>query len=205
MSANPTRSAEVVEPRAVCGAKTRSGGECQAFPVAGATRCRMHGGSAPQVRRKAAERLEQQALARQIGTWGGRLDISAPEALLELVQAKAAEVAYWNAKVDALADGERAGLLLTKRKTGGDDYGDTREAAAHIYLTLLHKAQDQLAQYAAAAVRAGLDEALVRLHTLQGGLLLEVARRVLAVARSEQGASDDDVIRLALTQMGETR
>ena len=110
-------------------------------------------------------------------------------------------MAYWNAKVDALADGERAGMLVTKHKSGGDDYGTTEEATAHIYLTLLHKAQDQLAQYAAAAVRAGLDEALVRLHTLQGGLLLQALRQAVATARATTDA-DDDVIRQVLHELG---
>lgn len=40
-----------------CGRKTRAGTPCQRFPIAGATVCRKHGGAAPQVKRKAAERL----------------------------------------------------------------------------------------------------------------------------------------------------
>lgn len=40
-----------------CGARTRQGTPCQQSPLAGSTRCRMHGGSAPQVLAKAKERL----------------------------------------------------------------------------------------------------------------------------------------------------
>ena len=40
-----------------CGARTRSGTPCSNPPLAGATRCRMHGAAAPQVQRKAKERL----------------------------------------------------------------------------------------------------------------------------------------------------
>ena len=40
-----------------CGARTRQGTPCQQSPLAGSTRCRMHGGAAPQVLAKAKERL----------------------------------------------------------------------------------------------------------------------------------------------------
>ncbi|QHB37222.1 hypothetical protein QDA03_gp19 [Microbacterium phage Terij] len=40
-----------------CTAKTRSGGRCRNAPIEGGTVCRMHGGSAPQVKRRAALRL----------------------------------------------------------------------------------------------------------------------------------------------------
>ena len=41
-----------------CNARTRSGGYCRLAPLAGSTRCRMHGAAAPQVRRAAERRLE---------------------------------------------------------------------------------------------------------------------------------------------------
>lgn len=40
-----------------CTAHTRSGRRCRNPAIIGATVCRMHGGAAPQVRRKAAERI----------------------------------------------------------------------------------------------------------------------------------------------------
>ena len=42
-----------------CTATTRAGGRCSNPPIKGATVCRMHGGSAPQVQRKAAERIAE--------------------------------------------------------------------------------------------------------------------------------------------------
>lgn len=54
---DPMRPGDAVKPRAICGAKTRSGDPCQSYPVEGATRCRMHGASAPAVRAKAKERV----------------------------------------------------------------------------------------------------------------------------------------------------
>lgn len=38
---------------------SRTGKPCQKYPIAGATVCRTHGGAAPQVQRKAAERLAE--------------------------------------------------------------------------------------------------------------------------------------------------
>ena len=40
-----------------CKARSRSGKPCKGKPINGGVVCRMHGGSAPQVKRKAAERL----------------------------------------------------------------------------------------------------------------------------------------------------
>jgi hypothetical protein len=40
-----------------CTAHSRSGARCKGRPIRGGSVCRMHGGGAPQVKRKAAERL----------------------------------------------------------------------------------------------------------------------------------------------------
>lgn len=43
----------------LCAAVRRDGGSCRQPPIRGAARCRMHGGNAPHVRRKAAERIAE--------------------------------------------------------------------------------------------------------------------------------------------------
>lgn len=45
-----------------CKAHRRNGEQCRSHPIRGAVVCRMHGGSAPQVRAKAQERLELLAI-----------------------------------------------------------------------------------------------------------------------------------------------
>lgn len=119
-----------------CKATNRQGNRCGRSAVPGATVCNMHGGKAPQVQAKAAERvLEAQATA-YVERFGGRTDIDPPTALLELVQTKRAEVGYWS---DRLAT------------------TDTQTLSASPELALLHKAQDQLASYSVGSLRAGLN------------------------------------------------
>lgn len=173
-----------------CGAQKRDGsGDACRRPAGwgtdhpGVGACKLHGGSTPTVRRGAA--LVQ--AARDVEAWGGRLDVSPPEALLELVQTKAAEVAYWNMKVATLSDDERAGLLVAKTDRGFGPQGpvdvETRQAAPHVFLVMLHRTQDQLAQFAAAAIRAGATEELVRLATLQGDAIVDIGLAAIRAAR----------------------
>ena len=161
---------------------------------AGVGLCKHHGGSTPSGKRHAIT-LEA---ARQVEAWGGRLDVSAPEALLELVQSKAAEVAYWNWRVGGLSEDERAGLLVAETTFGEGPQGPvdtvTRKVAPHVFVVLLHKAQDQLASFSAAALRAGVDEALVRLATVQASAVVEFARRAIEVARERPGVAADVIL-----------
>ena len=187
-----------------CGAKKRdgSGDHCQlragwGTDHAGVGACKLHGGSTRNGRRNAAI-VEAE---RQVSEWGGRLDVTPPEALLELVQRKAAEVAYWDRLVGELAEYERAGMLDSKTEQGFGPMGPvdttTRQAGPHVYLVMLHKAQDQLATYSAAAIRAGVDEAMVRVAAVQAAAVVELARQAIAAARADLRA-DPDAILLAL-------
>ena len=181
-----------------CTAKTSAGNPCKQRPIRGGTVCATHGGSAPQVRRKAEERLAAMDFARQVQTWGGRIDVTPPEALLELVQAKAAEVAYWNHRVDLLDESDRAGLLVAKTEFGEGPQGPvdtvTRQPGPHAFLVLLHKAQDQLATYSAAAIRAGVDKALVEIATVQASAVLDLARRMGEEARRDLSRPLDEIL-----------
>ena len=159
--------------------------------------CKLHGGTTSSHRKRAAV----VAMARQVSEWGGRIDVTPPEALLELVQGKAAEVAYWNQLVAELSDEDRAGMLDAKAEQGLGPQGPvdtvTRQAGPHVYLVMLHKAQDQLATYSAAAIRAGVDEAMVRVAAVQAAAVVELARQAIAAARADLRA-DPDAILLAL-------
>src|SRR3954452_4090783 len=67
----------------LCGATTRTGGTCKQPRMKGASRCRIHGGSAPQVRRKAAELRVQAIVERHARHYGVPRNISAIDALTE--------------------------------------------------------------------------------------------------------------------------
>lgn len=56
--------------KATCTATNRKGERCKRWPIAGGFVCRMHGGAAPQVKRKALERLmelQDRAIDRMAG------------------------------------------------------------------------------------------------------------------------------------------
>lgn len=157
------------KPQAICGAKCRDGHPCQSPPMRGATRCRMHGAANQRTRQAAKRRLAEAEAAHQVEAWGGRLDINPLQALLDLVAEKAAEVAYWQGRVAALDERRRAAA-------GGDRPGP------HVHLRLLHATQDQLASYAAAALKAGADRVVVEAVQLQAAQLVAVVERALAHA-----------------------
>ena len=196
---NPMRPVGDRQPHALCGAKTRDGDPCRNAPLPGQLRCRMHGGASPQARAAAERRLAEAEAVRAVSEWGGRTDVTPPQALLELVQTKAQEVAFWDWRVSELSDTERAGLLLTKTEQGYGPQGpvnvETRQAGPHVFITMLHKAQDQLAQYSAAAIRAGIDEQLVKIATIQAAWLVPTILQTIELARTQPSLDPQDVAR----------
>lgn len=163
---------------AQCGAKTRNGGTCHNPPMEGGRRCRMHGGASPRAVAAAKRRLEEQRAQAAVELFAARRDIHPADALLELVQWTAGEVDYWRAQVRLI---ERDDLTwgMTKRKTGGDDAGITEEAAPPVAYRMLTDASDRLAKYAAAALKAGVEERRVQLAENQGALVALTIRRIL--------------------------
>lgn len=163
----------------LCGAKTRGGGTCQKPPLAGATRCRLHGGASPQALAKAQERITDAKAGRELAKLGVTYrDIHPGDALVELVQYQASIVDFWRRKVSELDDADLT-WGTTKVKDGGDDRGTTSEAKPNIAYVLLDQAQARLAEYATAALKAGVEERRVRLAESQGALVAQAIRQVL--------------------------
>ena len=181
---------------AQCTATSKQTGErCKRPASKGATVCRHHGGNTPQVRAAAERRHAQQVAIEQVALWGGRRDIHPAEALLELVQTKAAEVAYWRLRVAEINEDDLTwGVTLVK--TGGDDRGETKEAKPHIALTLLHKAEADLAVYAAASLKAGVDEARVRIAEQHAQWAIGLVRRAFELAGLDSVRADEVLVQV---------
>lgn len=163
----------------LCGAKTRGGGTCKRSPVAGTTRCRIHGGSSPQALAKAQERITDAKAGRELARLGITSRAIHPgDALVELVQYQASMVDFWRRKVSELDETDLT-WGRTKVKDGGDDRGTTSEAKPNIAYVLLDQAQSRLAEYATAALKAGVEERRVRLAESQGALVAQAIRQVL--------------------------
>lgn len=161
----------------------RGGGPCLATPVPGGTVCKWHGGNSPRAQAAATQRLATIAAAEQVARLGVRVDVHPAEALIDLVHWTAGEVAYWRTQVVIIEEGGGREALtwgVTKEKSGGDDFATTQEAKPHIAYVMLRDASDRLAQYAAAALKAGVDERRVKLAEQQGALVADVIKGVLA-------------------------
>ena len=164
---------------AQCSAKAKSTGQrCGRSATNGATVCQVHGAGSAGVKRKARQRVELANAEHEVARLGARRDIHPAEALLELVHWTAGEVDYWRHRVTQLDD-DALTWGTTRIKTGGDDRGTTEEAKPHIAYAMLERSSDRLAAYAAAALKAGVDERRIRVAEAQGALVADVIRGIL--------------------------
>lgn len=148
----------------------KANGQCQNHALIGQRVCRFHGGDA-------FESKVVQVMAR----FGDKMDIGPGEALLDLVQHKAAEVYYWRARVMEMEDliGDAVlGLQTTKEvdkpgtltSMGGVEV--TQEVVEHIAYRTMRQAERDLAVYCTAAMRAGVEERAVRVAEALGMQML---------------------------------
>lgn len=169
-----------------CKANARSTGEqCTKYAIEGGTVCRYHGGASPQARKAAADRVTTEKAAAAAKLFALPKDISPAEALIDLVKWTAGEVDYWRAEVQRIAAQEPAKLTagVTRVEKGTRDRADvdmrTIETVPHIAYRMLTDAQERLAKFAAAALKAGVEERRVKLAEDQGALVAQVIRAVL--------------------------
>lgn len=175
-----------------CTSKAKTtGNRCRRAAILGGTVCKIHGGGTPVIKAAAARRVAAERV-RALGYVPDGPNVDPAEALLELVSHKAREVAWLRATVDALAhpDGpdedpvlEHLVWELVKHETGVGPMGpmdsQVRETRRTIYVQWLHDAEDQLARYATAALKAGVEERRVRIHEAQAGVFVSAIRRLL--------------------------
>lgn len=157
--------------RPICGAKKKNGDPCGASPARGATRCRRHGGNTPQAKGKAKARVTTEKAGKALRNLGYDSDaenIDPAEALLRLVSDKYREVAWLRMQVDHIQVGNNPGGTtplvwgVTQHRTGVGPEGPidetTESTDLNIYVKWLHTAEDQLARYATAALKAGVEQ-----------------------------------------------
>ena len=157
----------------------QTGQRCGAWATPGTNVCRFHGGAAKQVKTKAAQRLTEAQARADVARFAARTDLHPAEALLDLVHYQAGVVAYWRSRVDQLED-QALEWGTTRVKEGGDDRGTTQEAKPHVAYALLREAQRDLAEYATAALKAGVEERRVQLAERHGNLVAGAIRAILA-------------------------
>lgn len=186
-----------------CTAKNRSGKPCRNHAVKGASVCRMHGGSAPQVRRAGivrAARLEAHSIAERMVARAG-VDADPVEHLLESLHRSAALVEVWGVMVAALdehaeqqahANGTLRGELgYTEADHDSPDelhvvshdallaLNRSGMATIHPYVTEYQQALERRARFAKLCIDAGIAERQVRIAEQQGQLLAQVIRGIL--------------------------
>lgn len=169
----------------------RTGKPCENFAIAGGLVCSSHGGSAPQVRARAAVRAEVMA-------WGlGDTTVDPSETLLRLISQSASRVRRYADELERLVE-ESPNL---RDALVGDAYGEFGKTGEYVKgLALLEATErDRLAGFSAKAIAAGLMERQVKLAEHHGALIADVLRAVLndpTLGLSEgQRALAPDVIR----------
>ncbi|WP_167197981.1 hypothetical protein [Brevibacterium pigmentatum] len=170
--------------------KKRPGDQCRNYPVRGLRVCLRHGGGSKKARAAASRNLEQEKLtrvARRLGTPHENLDPA--QALLDLVASKAGEVEWLRHQVELLeTDGDlwwgETKVVGKDNPEFGEQFERTEEARQHVVYTLLHKAQDQLARYAAETLKAGVDERQVKLAEQTGAQFETVLTSLLTAIQA---------------------
>lgn len=167
--------------------KDKAGQRCGEWAMTGQNVCRVHGGSTGQARRAVAVRVAMQHARQLMNTYGQRLETTPLDALLAEVQWTAGHVAWLRTRVQQIESGEFAALVaedplvwgVTKRKIGGDDEGLTEEAVPNAILRLYQQERTHLARVCEIAIRAGLDERLVKLAENRGQMVAQAIRAIL--------------------------
>lgn len=193
MSHNP-------EPKKCRATTKRTGEPCKNWAIKGGTVCKSHGGGSRKVRAKANRTLAQtqtrHKAMRALARFGQLPDTDTEPAthMLMLIAEKRMEV-EWLGQYLENVDDKQLFMGITKLTTSsgplGESTSETAEAGQHIAYQVLHKAQDQLAAYTSAAIKAGIEERQVQIAestAAQFGQVLERIRTALGL--TPQQAAD---------------
>jgi len=160
-----------------CGAKTKAGTPCKQWAIQGGTRCRKHGGAAPQVRAKAEVRAE-------VMRWGlGDATVDPGEVLLRLVAQSAARAARYADELEKAVEEHGFITAMVGESMVATQFNVHKSGE---YIRALAKLEaeerDRCANFAAKAIAAGLNERMVRVAERQGEMLAGMVTAALAEA-----------------------
>lgn len=139
-----------------CGARTRNGGTCRRWPIAGGTRCKLHGGGSPRAKAAAQRRLVE-ADARAALAYEGIKPIDDP--IVEL--GKLAN------EVTGMKNGLAARVAALDSPVFTDAFGSEQ---VHAEIRLYNEALDRCIKVLDLLGRHDLDSRLVRVTEDQGRL-----------------------------------
>jgi hypothetical protein len=211
-----------------CAAKRRNGQQCGAYAVKGATVCRMHGGSAPQVRAAAMNRsaraqahLEAERMVARSG-----VDVDPIEHLLDSLHLAATLVSVWGQMVARLdsrgadqtweRDGIRGELGYERDPDIGDGLSvrskdallalnSKGQAAVHPYVVEYHAAIERRGRLAKLCIDAGVAQRQIEIVESQAKLIAQVLRGVLTELGVVDRPEVPEVVRRHLTLVSAQR
>jgi hypothetical protein len=186
---------------AKCAAHRRDKTPCMGHRIKGAEVCRMHGGSAPQVRAAGERRIQEEKVRRIAATYGAPREVDPNAFVLELIAISAGAVS-WMREIIAELDPDALvyGLRQESRQEGRGPEGpvDVTTAvhgmALHGWIEAFHKERTHGLACAATAIKAGLMERQVQVAERRG----ENTGQWLKVSHEEAGISltQDEMRRL---------
>lgn len=158
-------------------------GPCLAWTMRGQDVCHKHGGSSPQAKRKAAERMAHEAAERAVETFGLPRDVAPDQALLEEIARTNGHI-YWLSEVIRELEPEALTWGLAKREqVGASEFtgtNETEQSGVNVWLELYHRERAHLVVVCKAALSAGIEERRVRLAEQHGALIADVLRSVFS-------------------------
>lgn len=166
------------DPARQCTARAKATGtRCRAPAIRGGTVCIRHGGAAPQVRRKARERLERQALDGEVGALLAELgvdDVHPLDALLDSVSQAHAMARLLGTLVAGLGPHPENG---TAGLYGPDHLGDGRP---HALVEMHRRWVEMAARTSKLALDAGVEARRVALEERMVTEMVDVVQTVVA-------------------------
>jgi hypothetical protein len=156
---------EQKDKRGTCGAKKKNGDKCRNFaglgtPHLGVGTCKFHLGNAPNQMKHAVKLQAEKEVAKARIEFGETIPVHPTEALLTTLQLSAGQMVWLQQQLEALDDGEEGkgsfeGQVLLRM------WGDER---------------DRVARISEAALRAGVQERVVRLAEQYGKQISQLLR-----------------------------